>query len=371
MIQSISKVFTTNAYLNYRGWAVPSSYLVIKRLVEELPSKYRYSEAIASYYECMDMIGGEEEDNYDCALNAFHNLWLSSEKNSSLFEDARDFEPILSRSNQPYRDHFIHALNVFLLGYYIINKLNEIKPDNLYFRNNNFNVNLTWMLSSTFHDIAYPVQETEVWLNDLFDQFLGVNPKLSLNIAQLMPPIYNDFMRMISFYHQDPYQSFLIKSDFLGMDWVFYNDLSVRLAEKDHGVLASLMLCHRMAIKEAFLAQQTYENRDRDLNRWEFFYNHMPAGHAICLHTLYDQNFSFSKHPFAFLLILCDELQDWGRPSNIENKDCVNIKEINVDVSLNVPRLRFIIDASENKKENLKKVLDKRLSKSNINIEIY
>jgi hypothetical protein len=297
----------------------------------------------------------------------YRDLWLSSDKNPSLFEDAREFEPILRRKDQPYRDHFIYAHNVFLLGYYIINKLNEITSNNNYFGKNSNDSNLTWMLASTFHDVAYPVQETEEWLNDLFDKFLGVNPKLSFNIAQIMPTIYVDFMRMLSYYHKDPKQPFLNKSDFLDMDWIFLNDLGSKLIEKDHGVLGALMLCHRMAIREKFLAQKS-DNRAR--NPWDFFYNHMPACHAICVHTLNEVKIAFHKHPFAFLLILCDELQDWGRPSNKDNKDNINLLDISVEICDQLSKIQILIDASPVRRNRLNEILDKRLEKSQIKIEI-
>ena len=66
------------------------------------------------------------------------------------------------------------------------------------------------------------------------------------------------------------------------------------------------MICHRMAIREGFLGEAT-DSRDR----CDFLFNHLPAGHAISVHTLAKPPVSFDKHPFAFMLIICDEIQDW------------------------------------------------------------
>jgi hypothetical protein len=164
---------------------------VLKGLINSLSGQPEYKEIIDRHYARLPEIElGSLEDRYENVLSAISELWVSSDKNPSLFKDTKDFEPILRRKGMPYRDHFIHSFNVFLLGYYIINKLNESHPDRNYFGTREQDWNLTWMLTSTFHDVAYPVQETESWLNDLFEKFLGVNPKFSLSITQIMPPIY-------------------------------------------------------------------------------------------------------------------------------------------------------------------------------------
>ena len=320
---------------------------------------------IRSYYDMLDRQKlRSSEDKYESVLASITKLWVNSEKNPSLFKDTKDFEQLLMRKGQPYRDHFVHSFNVFLLGYYLINKLSYMYPAKRYFGQTGQNSNLTWMLSATFHDVGYPVQETESWLNMFFDKFFGVNPNFSVNISQILPAIYVDFMRMISYYQQDPKQSLLHNNAFQFMDWSFYNELGSGLFNKDHGVLSALMLCHRMAIREGFLGDVA-NSRDR----WDFLYNHLPASHAIGTHTASVQ-VSFAKHPFAFLLVLCDEIQDWGRPSNKENNDIIELRDISIE-GLEIPTIRFYIEASENRRDRLTDVLDKRLKKDNsIKIEI-
>lgn len=317
-----------------------------------------------SYY---DKLGEHKryssEKKYESVLACLTRLWVHSEKSPSLFKDTKDFEPVLMRKEQPYRDHFIHSFNVFLMGYYIINKLNYSYPHKNFFGNKD-NCNLTWMLSATFHDVGYPLQETESWLNNLFDKFLGVNPKFSVNISQILPTIYVDFMHMLSYYQQDPKQSLLHDNAFQFMDWAFYDELGSGLFNKDHGVLSALMLCHRMAIREGFLGESTNSR-----NRWDFLFNHLPASHAIGVHTT-STSVSFAKHPFAYLLIICDEIQDWGRPSNKENDEIINLRDIAIEGS-EIPTIKFKIEASENRTNKLNDVFAKRLMKDNsINIEI-
>lgn len=340
---------------------VPSD-LVLKGLINSLPDHLKYKEIIDRFYSRLpDIESGSLEDRYESVQSAISELWVSSDKNPSLFKATKDFEPILRRKDLPYRDHFLHSFNVFLLGYYIINKLHEGYDDKNYFGTREQDWNLTWMLASTFHDVAYPVQETESWLNDLFEKFLGVNPNFSLNIAQIVPSIYIDFMKMLS-RHQRYHRrdDLALADDLLRIDWFYYNELGSGLMRKNHGVLGALMLCHRMAIREGFLEQPS---------PLDFLKNHLPACHAISVHALESIPVNFTKHPFAYLLILCAELQDWGRPSNMDN-EVIELKNVAID-GQNIPTIRFTIQASPERRERLNDVVGKRLEKDGlIKIEI-
>jgi hypothetical protein len=209
------------------------------------------------------------------------------------------------------------------------------------------------MLTATFHDIAYSIQEMESWLNRLFEKFLGVNPDFHYNIMQVMPITYLDFMRLISRWHKYPIQGPLQGEDIDRIDWTFYNEIGSKLVEKDHSILGSLMLAYLLAVKEGFASER----------KWDFLYNHLPACHAISLHHLSSVAIEFDKHPFAFLLALCDELQDWGRPSNQSNTDAICVNDINV-VNTGIPEIHLVIEISETKEKTLVKTLSRLNSKA-------
>ena len=88
----------------------------------------------------------------------------------------------------------------------------------------------------------------ESWLNELIKKFLGVEPSFSINIGQILPVIYTDFMRLLSQFHYGTTQA-ILDDKFLSTDWSFYNELGSELMQKNHGVIGAVMLCHRMAIK--------------------------------------------------------------------------------------------------------------------------
>jgi hypothetical protein len=213
------------------------------------------------------------------------------------------------------------------------------------------------MLTSTFHDVCYAVEKKESVLGSFFKKFLGIDPDFSFRISNLLTPIYADFMHILSQYHRGGIHSNLGESSLTSMDWFFYNELCEKLVKKNHGVLSALMLCHRMAIKEGFLGNPANPPTG---DEWDFYFYHVPASHAISLHHMDSIKVKFKKHPFAFMLILCDELQDWGRGGN-EMSDLIFLKSVIVEKST-VPKICFEIDCSTTRQNLLIETLRKRLN---------
>jgi hypothetical protein len=317
----------------------------------------RYYELITRYVDSLPRENAtfQKEMRYGTTLDAISQLWVTSEKNPSIFRDVKEFEPILMKIPN-YRDHFVHSLNVFLLGYYLINRLKGA-DENLDFRSNDYN--LTWMLASTFHDVGYAIEDMEYWLNEILKRFLGASPRFSFNIMEALPLIYVDFLRLISHWHTHSLLG-ATSRDSMGIeDWTFYDELSSKLVEKHHGVLSGLMLAHLLAVREGFTIDREYD----------FLYNHLPACHAICVHNLPSIPLDFDKHPIAFMLALCDELQDWGRPSAQNDQDVLYLNDIQV-IGGPSPTVRFSIEVSETRKERLKEALSNLHTRGRIEVSI-
>lgn len=97
---------------------VPSDH-VLEVLINSLSGHPKYKQIVDRYYANLTQIELRSlEDRYESVQSAISELWVSSEKNPSLFKDTKDFESILQRKGLPYRDHFIHSFNVFLLGFW-------------------------------------------------------------------------------------------------------------------------------------------------------------------------------------------------------------------------------------------------------------
>lgn len=97
------------------------------------------------------------------------------------------------------------------------------------------------------------------------------------------------------------------------------------------------------------------------IEKWNFRINHLPACHAIATHDLPSIRVRFGKHPFAFLLVLCDEIQDWGRsPSSKDTQNTIYLRDIEV-LSSQPPEIRFRVKTSKKRREKLGNTLKERL----------
>ena len=141
------------------------------------------------------------------------------------------------------------------MGYYIIHKV-RLYNDLLF---NSDDIDLEWMLASTYHDVAYPLQNVEKWFNDLFDIFLGFEPAVHFNFFDIVPPIYIDFMKMISGHHKNSEKVAPIQEKYTNFDWVVYSKINTEFLKKNHGVMSSLMLAYNLYIVQKYAQKQTLD----------------------------------------------------------------------------------------------------------------
>jgi hypothetical protein len=86
----------------------------------------------------------------------------------------------------------------------------------------------------------------------------------------------------------------------------------------DHGVLGALTL-----LKSIGTPEEIRENKDEYLG-------YILAARAIALHNFKDKlkDFTFDENPLAFLLVLVDEMQEWGRPIPLQIRDSYFTTEV-------------------------------------------
>ncbi len=273
-----------------------------------------------------------------------------------------------------YRDHFLHQINVYLLGLAIINIIYGISKVNLiddfnqaYFtganqKYQNINdVSFIWFLAAMFHDIAYPVEKCGGWLDAFFQQYIYRQKdnrsilEANINISNMISDVdYNSCIEELAEYHRKlnfrkrnlNYTAMTNKKSVNKGCEVRTQILDQIIRHRDHGILAAVMLLQSF----------------RDENKiFRFLF---PAAAAISIHNFlwtdreildnpcktckkyrcekcrewgksYDKYFrnwaernknrpncdkvenleyiSYENDPVGFLLVLCDLLQDWGR----------------------------------------------------------
>lgn len=250
------------------------------------------------------------------------------------------------------RDHYIHSVFVFLIGIAIYEQssnyrdifknyvLNKNKyPD--YYNTNNEEFFYRWGLASLFHDIAYPLEITLEQAKNYAD-FICSYPKIEDNSLKIklelcnfeefreLPIISPDIKYKESFIEKYPNYEEEFRSDAVeilsksittsfSLNFDEVNDNINKFIDTmregsfiDHGLYSSIIILRWYH----YLVEST---------RWNpayFYYPIVDAASAIFLHNYFERGlmksfsleaFSAKVHPIAYLLILCDNLQEWKR----------------------------------------------------------
>ena len=283
-------------------------------------------------------------------------------------------------SNPNYRDHIIHSINVFLLGYYIINTtLTFWENNNLYITenvDNSFNIstdtlmnqtcsiqdsdrmkvfNFSWLVAAILHDFGYiseNMKNAVKQLNNIKKQFpfldyrLDFHPKLKKEKCKSALLLLKDFFKQINNDEEE-----LNEFDFSRFFKIDDKNYII-----NHGISSSITYLNNMINKQK---NQNLSNSTENLNFINWGANRSIAL-AMALHDLPKlkefakkekiENHSkiiahkvkFTKDPLTVLLILCDSLQDWDRERVLEgfqNDDIQKVKLIEIDCNPNQSRI--------------------------------
>lgn len=258
------------------------------------------------------------------------------------FNQFTEFESILYGSDKFYRDHIIHPINVWIIGLHIIKKFGSsfklLSCDKIEVRNtayidccNNIeNLNFCgeekmplaiselsamWTIMSLTHDIGYPLEKVEK-INDQLEKMLSQFGKIKFNRSNF------------SFENRhDNLVNFLI--DFISADarlenkkegnkwlihkrWKFWSKFSKSWEAYDHGIVSSLILLKSLTFFiEADFATNSHLTKNEDARQFAIRNEIL---HAIAAHTT-PKIYHLYSNTLPFLLILCDEMQEWNRPT--------------------------------------------------------
>ena len=305
------------------------------------------------------------------------------------------------------RDHFIHSVNVFLLGLaiyaqnrryreyfkgYILKSSYEkyYRLENGDFSNEEFLYR--WGVAALFHDIGYPVEiigkQLKKFINDgvksisptygadtaidfkdfnEFNTIVKMDPNFADEFTQTFPEA-----KFLNLFKPTDIVAHKISTDF---EAVNVNDVTRHLDNFvnymgelgfiDHGFFSCILVLNSYG----YLIQKYAKNHDF------FFYPIVDSASAILLHNYYRnvlQKAPFnlkelhpSQSPLAFLLILCDELQEWNRqPFGVKDKQRGHVNELLLKIDDDTFDVKYIAKSgsmglgfSEDKVELLNNVL--------------
>ena len=270
------------------------------------------------------------------------------------------------------RDHYIHSVYVFILGLCIYTKnLNfraafdavimdksdyphsyDTKHEEFFYR---------WGITSLFHDVGYPIEI----IGKQISKFIGFATEVDDSVIVSSHLEFDNFEELNTIIEVLPKQDF-IKSYYEKYPSCVYVDLLKPidlLAHKLHislgvglkEVKAALDNFVGIMAKSGFVDHGFYSAiivlkwygfliQSCDYKPEYFYYPVLDSASAILLHNYYKNvimkppfgkgRLSPNEHPIAYLLILCDELQEWNREAyGIVDKKRAHAEEASIVIT--------------------------------------
>ncbi|MEW6608156.1 MAG: hypothetical protein AB1414_12055 [bacterium] len=189
-----------------------------------------------------------------------------------------EMESVLYLSHSSYRDHIFHSFDVSLLGLLLLHTYNSkgmllekipMEKETLLG---------SWLIASLFHDIGYifSIYDSAEKIGDFFE-----NESIKKSIGIIKEAIEN-------------------AKNSIGE--VVEKNLKMSIKKEDgldHGHLSAI---HLQELLESSSVKSTLVER------------YQSAIDAVLTHGVKGEEISCKNFPLSFLLLLCDHLQDWGRP---------------------------------------------------------
>ena len=282
---------------------------------------YKYSSLLCQEFNKKG--NGENKNNFQTCYLYYTILYIVKQKlieYGLLFLDKlinffEKYEKVLFLGER-YRDHFIHSFLVYLQGNEILKTLKYRKVFNKY----ESIIDEVWFITAIFHDIAYPLQKIENWiskyLKDVFKDICPPESFLKWNniIKKTFPKIKEDeesstLKNLINNFRNSQYQNAILHALF---------------SNKNHGILSAMLIY-----------DYYYADDEKAAGNLEEILKLSTS--AIALHdkdvwSRVNCKITFDKNPFAFLLMFCDHIQEWGR--TIPRFDRFSSSEISVGVGV-------------------------------------
>ncbi|MPM26368.1 hypothetical protein SDC9_72869 [bioreactor metagenome] len=356
-----------------------------------------------------EFLGRETKENAFSVYRAFFDSYRITLKGASnpfidLLDVLKSYEENAAVLIDRQRDHYIHSVNVFILGLCIYAQNKKYRdafhkaamdpadyPYAYHTKNEEFFYR--WGLASLFHDVGYPVEIVGRQVNKFMDFATDVEvsrEKVNVKIS------FGNFDKLNSIEEVLPKRAFT-KCYFDRYEDSVYVDLLKPvdlLAHKLHMALGASLSEVKFALDDfvnvmgrfgfidhgyysAIIVLKWYGYLIQSANyRPEYFYwPVLDSAGAILLHNCYKnmlQKKPFSMgplepaaYPIAYLLILCDELQEWNREAyGILDKKRVQAAQAKLKVTEDALDITFVTregtlppDFSHEKKKLLQRLL--------------
>ena len=228
------------------------------------------------------------------ALSEYTHIDLGLTRRAKMFATLKEVwqhEAVLYTIRETYRDHINHMLETCLLGMLIL-KIKDTTHSLPLFKYSAPSCSFSdrkqlfrnWILAAMMHDVGYAVN------------ILQMAPK---QVEFIDAPSINEFRKTLESQYQiasDPALNTMLLQLGREMPWLTPDKIN----SLDHGVVSALFLLYLV--------------RDGDKPDETWREDIAIAMQVSAQHNLKRHRVSYRENPLAFLLILCDHLQEWDRP---------------------------------------------------------
>lgn len=302
------------------------------------------------------------------------------------------YEELLEKYLPRHIAHYDHVIQVFLLGYniltnwsYIIEKSKTTSRDDFFQLDS---IMFSWLIAAYFHDYGYIIEK----LHDFFKEFtedleefsefhipiVDINP-IKINYDDELAQKYFTFI--YNLYNSLPKKSnlseSLLKDIFLiiGNNWESGSDKTIIHRKKcplDHGIVSAITY-----LKILDKAETRFRERDNYPLKFKDWPANQNAILAIALHNFKEINFKLlqdlqiinsdchlnlssrnEKSLIAYLLIVCDSIQNWEREPLHNEYHKTELEHILIEENKMLLQVTHILGEEENKLEYLQKFLN-------------
>lgn len=333
------------------------------------------------YIKCalLEFIKNNNKENAFDVYNTFFDCYRIKLQGNKSFIDLLDtlkcYEENASTLLDKQRDHYVHSVNVFLLGLYIYQNNSKFRNcfRNFYKKNKYNQMQSTdaeefffqWGIAALFHDIGYPVEISYGQIRKFISfvveadnkedakPYIGYMNFDELNNIPINKLRSNKFMSMelekfdstksIDLLSYSISRAFNIDYIKVKVELDSFLGKMQRHGFVDHGFYSAIIVLRWYA----YLVEKSEIDAD------VLYIPILNAASAILLHNYYKNvlqkepfllnQMNAKDHPMAYLLILCDELQEWNREAyGILDKQRVLAADSEVSVDNNEIKVHFI-----------------------------
>lgn len=262
------------------------------------------------------------------------------------FKEFSNFEELLYGIDEFYRDHSLHVFRVYLLGEYILREIFPGKYDNIKIfdkpdkiKIKNHEKEAIWCLIALCHDLGYPLQKIDQLNKKLSDilQYFGMTnfQRVKINLPQEGVILDKQILKILS--------SKLDKELKVSIQSKFYTKYSYSYEKLNHGIMSCILLMKNLVyFKEMDYKPDFRYDKNDELNAKQYLIRREIL-RSIASHDTHDI-YHIEMNNFPFLLIICDEIQEWSRPFSkkripyeIESErkekiQILNFKEDNIEI---------------------------------------